>query len=324
MRDAWPDTGDGLNGSPTEARNPRTVGIDQASTRDILELLNAEDALVPAAVARALDQLAVAVDLAHERVQAGGRVHYFGAGTSGRLAVLDAAELFPTFGLEPGTVMAHHAGGSEALEHAVEGAEDNAALGAHDAAAVAGTDFAMGLTASGRTPYVGGALAAARRAGAATALITSNPNPPLAGHVDVMIAVDTGPEAIAGSTRLKAGTAQKLLLNSFSTALMIRLGKTYSNLMTGLVATNSKLRGRLITLLVEATGLPLRECRRTLVAAAGDARVALVSLLAGCTPEQAQVELAVRGGVVRDAVATAQALRRAPAAGTPPPAQGGR
>jgi N-acetylmuramic acid 6-phosphate etherase len=320
MRDARPRAGDRVDG-PTEARNPRTVGIDQTSTRGILELLNAEDALVPAAVARALDQLALAVDLAHERVQAGGRVHYFGAGTSGRLAVLDAAELFPTFGLAPGTVTAHHAGGSQALEHAVEGVEDDAALGSHDAATVSGADFVIGLTASGRTPYVAGALAAARRTGAATALITSNPDPPLAGYADVVIAVDTGPEAIAGSTRLKAGTAQKLVLNSFSTALMIRLGKTYSNLMVGLVATNSKLRGRLITLLVEATGLPARECRRALAAAGGDAGVALVSLLAGCTPEQAQVALVANSGVVRDAVAMARPPQRASAPDKTPPAE---
>jgi N-acetylmuramic acid 6-phosphate etherase len=308
MTDARPDVGDRVNG-PTEARNPRTVGIDQASTRGILELLNAEDALVPAAVARVLDRLAVAVDLAWERVGAGGRVHYFGAGTSGRLAVLDAAELYPTFGLEPGIVVAHHAGGSRALEHAAEGAEDDAALGARDAAGVSAADFAIGLTASGRTPYVGGALAAARRAGAATALVTSNPDAPLAVDADVVIAVDTGPEAIAGSTRLKAGTAQKLVLNGFSTALMIRLGKTYSNLMVGLVATNSKLHGRVVTLLVDATGLPEGDCRRALAAAGGDAGVALVTLVAGCSPERARAMLATSGGVVRDAVAMARLPR---------------
>jgi len=317
MRDAGPGAGDRVGG-PTEARNPRTVGIDRASTLGILELLNAEDAGVPAAVAKVLDRLAVAVDLADERVRAGGRVHYFGAGTSGRLAVLDAAELYPTFGLEPGTVVAHHAGGSQALERAVEGAEDDAALGARDAAAVTGADVAIGLTASGRTPYVGGALAAARRAGAATVLVTSNPAPPLAGDADVVIAVDTGPEAIAGSTRLKAGTAQKLVLNSFSTALMIRLGKTYSNLMVGLVPTNSKLHGRVVRLLVDATGLPPPECRHALAAAGGDARVALVTLLAGCTPDQARTALAATGGVVRDAAAAARPPRPDPSRdGTP-------
>jgi N-acetylmuramic acid 6-phosphate etherase len=299
-------------GGPTEARNPRTVGIDQASTLGILELLNAEDAGVPAAVARVLDRLAVAVDLAEERVRAGGRVHYFGAGTSGRLAVLDAAELYPTFGLEAGMVVAHHAGGSRALERAVEGAEDDVALGERDAAAVAAADVALGLTASGRTPYVGGALAAARRAGAATVLVTSNPDPPLAADADVVIAVDTGPEAIAGSTRLKAGTAQKLVLNGFSTALMIRLGKTYSNLMIGLVPSNSKLHGRLVTLLVDATGLAAPKCRHALAAAGGDARVALVTLLAGCTPDQARTARATTGGVVRDAVAATHPDRRAP------------
>lgn len=290
--------------APTELRNPRTLAIDQVSTRQVLELLNAEDAQVPAAVADALGPLARAVDLAHERLRAGGRIHYFGAGTSGRLAVLDAAELLPTFGLEPGIVTAHHAGGSAALERPVEDVEDDEALGAHDAASVKAADFVMGVAASGRTPYVAGALRVARERGAATALVTSNPNPPLARDVDLVIAVDTGPEAIAGSTRLKAGTAQKLVLNSFSTALMVRTGRTYSNLMIAMAASNAKLRGRMVALLEEATGQPASDCREALTAAAGDAKVALVTLLTGTTTHQARDALTASAGRVRSAVTT--------------------
>jgi N-acetylmuramic acid 6-phosphate etherase len=290
--------------APTERRNPRTLDIDQVSTRRVLALLNAEDALVAEAVARALDPLADAVDLALDRLRAGGRVHYFGAGTSGRIAVVDAAELQPTFGLAPGTVIAHHAGGAEALERALEDVEDDETLGERDAAGVTAADFAMGLAASGRTPYVAGALRAARESGAATVLVTANPEAPLARYADVVVAVETGPEAITGSTRLKAGTAQKLVLNSFSTALMVRLGHTYSNLMVGMVTSNAKLRGRLVVLLEEATGQPAEACRNALAAAGGDAKVALVTLVTGCGVAEARTALTATDGRVRDAVAT--------------------
>jgi N-acetylmuramic acid 6-phosphate etherase len=289
--------------APTERRNPRTLDIDQVGTRRVLELLNAEDALVAGAVARVLDPLAEAVDVALERLRGGGRVHYFGAGTSGRLAVVDAAELLPTFGVAPGTVIAHHAGGQEALERAVEDVEDDETLGARDAAAATAADFAMGLAASGRTPYVAGALRAAREVGAATVLVTANPEAPLARFADVVVAVETGSEAITGSTRLKAGTAQKLVLNSFSTALMVRLGYTYSNLMVGMVTSNAKLRGRMVALLEEATGLPAEACRHAL-ATGGDAKVALVMLLTGRSATEAHGALADAGGHVRGAVAT--------------------
>jgi N-acetylmuramic acid 6-phosphate etherase len=217
--------------SPTELRNEGTRDIDLLPTLGILERLNDEDATVAAAVRRALPALAAAVDAAARALQAAGRVHYFGSGTSGRLAVLDAAELGPTFGLAPGVVVAHIAGGQAALLRAAEDAEDSQASGAADAAGVRRHDVAIGLSASGAAGYVIGALRRAREAGAFTALFTSNPQPPAGAHADVVVCADTGPEAIAGSTRLKAGTAQKLLLNSFSTALMVRDGRTYSNLM---------------------------------------------------------------------------------------------
>lgn len=269
--------------SPTEQVNPSTWSIDEVPTIRVVEMLNEEDARVPAAVAAVLPELAALVDEAAARVRAGGRVHYFGAGTSGRLGVLDAAELLPTFGIADDVVVAHQAGGATALLRAVEDAED--VEDGADALEVTAADVVIGLTASGRTPYVGGALRAALAAGAATALVTSNPQAPLAELARYVLAVDTGPEAIAGSTRLKAGTAQKMLLNTFSTALMIRLGHTYRNLMVDMQPTNAKLRGRAIELLTYATGASEADCAVALDAY-GDLKPALVDLLStGAGPE---------------------------------------
>jgi N-acetylmuramic acid 6-phosphate etherase len=288
--------------SPTETVNPRTGAIDEASTVELLRLLNAEDARVPAAVEAVLPQLAALVDEAVRRVSAGGRVHYFGAGTSGRLAVLDAAELPPTFGVDPDTVVvAHIAGGPSAFAAALEDAEDDD--DGRDAAGVTGADVVVGVAASGRTPYVAGALRAARAAGAATALVTSNPGTPLADLADHLIAPDTGPEAITGSTRLKAGTAQKLVLNGFSTALMVRLGHTYGNFMIDMRETNAKLRGRSIGMLVQATGDSEQRCAEALERC-GDRKTALVWLLAGgADPEACREALRRAGGRARAALA---------------------
>lgn len=301
--------------SPTELVNPRTTTIDQASTWDALAMLNAEDLLVASAVTPVLPDLARVVDEAADRVRAGGRVHYFGAGTSGRLAVLDAAELLPTFGLGD-VVLAHQAGGPAALVEAVEDAEDSERDGADAAAMITAADLVIGLTASGRTPYVGGALRAARAARAFTVLMTSNPQPELSVVSDVVLVADTGPEAITGSTRLKAGTAQKLMLNGFSTVLMIRLGRVYTNLMIDMRATNAKLRSRSIELLAVASGLEEQDCAAAL-AACGDMKTALVQLLTAgpsesATPERiARVKAALdaAGGVVRDALAELGAHR---------------
>ncbi len=291
--------------SPTERRHPGMVGIDLVTADEVLRLINAEDQRVASAVAAALPALARVVELGVAALRSGGAVHYFGAGTSGRLAVLDAAELPPTFSLPPDRVVAHHAGGAAALVRAIENVEDDAAAGAAEAAVLNQGDLAIGLTASGRTPYVGGALRAARAAGAATALVSSNPDAPLARLADVHVAVDTGPEVIAGSTRMKAGTAQKLVLNAFSTAVMVQLGHTYSNLMAAMRVTNAKLRGRAVTILGEATGEPADVCAATLARADGDLRVALVCLLAGVTPTVAAEALGRAGGVVRTAVTLA-------------------
>ncbi|HEY7046976.1 MAG TPA: N-acetylmuramic acid 6-phosphate etherase [Jatrophihabitantaceae bacterium] len=287
---------------PTEERNPRTVDIDQRSTIDMLRMINDEDALVAGAVRAVLPALAEAVDLAVTAMRDGHRVHYFGAGTSGRIAVLDAAELIPTYAIAPDLVVAHHAGGLAALAQPSEGIEDDVELGARDAATVQAGDVALGLTASGRTPYVTGALRAARSRGAGTVLISANPDAELGAGVDVHVGVDTGPEVIAGSTRMKAGTAQKLLLNAFSTALMIRVERTYSNLMVAVAATNDKLRGRVVRILVEATGLDPQACGDALERADGDARVALVALLANVSVSQASQALVHAGGGVRRAL----------------------
>jgi N-acetylmuramic acid 6-phosphate etherase len=294
--------------SPTERTNPRTAGIDLVDSEQALRLLNEEDLRVAPAVTAVLPALASVVDEAAARVRAGGRVHYFGAGTSGRLAVLDAAELLPTFGLGD-VVVAHQAGGPAALVAAVEDAEDSERGGSAAAEPLGADDVAIGLTASGRTPYVGGALRTARAAGAYTVLMTSNPEPELAAAADVVLAVDTGPEAITGSTRLKAGTAEKLMLNGFSTVLMIRLGRVYGNLMIDMKATNAKLRSRSVELLAEASGAAAASCSRALAACGGDLKTALVVLLGwhgeAATEdrvERARQALADAGGVVRDAL----------------------
>lgn len=287
---------------PTEERNRRTLDLDTLPTLGLLSRLNDEDTLVAPAVRRALPALATVVDEAVRRVGAGGRVHYAGSGTSGRLAVLDAAELPPTFGLPPGVVVAHLAGGDPALRAAVEGAEDDQAAGRAAAAGIGPGDLMLGLSASGAAPYVGAALAQAQRSGAFTALITANPAAPLAAAATVCVCADTGPEAVTGSTRLKAGTAAKLLLNSFSTALMVRTGRTYSNLMVHVTPVNAKLQARQQRLLVQATGAPESQCAAVLADADGDLRVALVTLLSGVAPATARQALIQSAGIVRAAL----------------------
>jgi N-acetylmuramic acid 6-phosphate etherase len=305
--------------SRTEERNRRTIDIDVVSTEEILRLLNAEDAMVAGAVASALPALATVVDRVVERLTAGGQVHYFGAGTSGRMGVLDSAEVIPTFGLEPGIFIAHQAGGEQALGTAVQGAEDDEALGVRDAGALSAVDVAVGITASGRTPYVAGALRMARSVRALSVLITSNPAAPVAVLAQHRVIVDTGPEAIAGSTRLKAATAQKMVLNALSTAAMVRLGRTYSNLMASMSGINAKLRQRQIMILREASGADNDEmCRAALERSGGDLRLALLCLLSGLEPEAAGEALADAGGSVRGALSRLGSAERSErAAGVP-------
>jgi len=288
----------------TESINPATAAIDSMSTRDIVAAIAAEDATVAPAVAAVGDAIARLVDIVVERMRRGGRLIYVGAGTSGRVGVLDAAECPPTFSTQPGQVVGLIAGGATALTQSVEEVEDNPAAGAHDIAglAVGPGDVVLGIAASGRTPYVLGAVAEARNRGAFAAGLACTHLSPLAESVELMIAPIVGPEVIAGSTRMKAGTAQKLVLNTLSTAVMIRLGKTFGNLMVDVRPLNSKLRRRAVGIVATATGLPHDQARAVLEAAGGEPKTAIVMVLAGVDAEEARQRLAASGGHVRAAL----------------------
>ncbi len=289
--------------APTERRNPASYDLDLLPTRDVLRLINDADQTVPAAVADVLDTVVAAVDLAVDALRAGRRVHYFGAGTSGRVGVVDAAEIPPTFGTPVDWFCAHLAGGPDAMFGAIEDAEDDSDAGTQEArTCVRPADLVIGLAASGRTPYVLGALRAARALGARTALVAADPHAAARAEVDLFIGLDTGPEVVTGSTRMKAASAQKLVLHAFSTTVMVRLGRVYSNLMIDLSATNAKLRGRMISILVEATGCPEADCRRALTAADGDLRIALVSLVSGAPVAEARAALVRSHQQVREAL----------------------
>ena len=291
--------GEALDQLPTEQPNPRTADLDRLDTLALVERLNDEDRMVADAVRQALPALARAVDVAAERWRRGGRVVLFGAGTSGRLAALDAAELGPTFGVPPERYLARMAGGRDAMWRSVEGAEDDEAAGAAAAADLTEHDLGFGVAASGRTPWVLGALRAARQRGAATVGLACVPEPDLADVADVSIAVDTGPEAVSGSTRLKAGTAQKMVLNAFSTALMVRLGKVYGNLMVDVQATNAKLRRRATRLVASAARVTQDEAERALAEADWEVKTAVVVLRLGLPAEAARGRLAEADGSLR-------------------------
>ncbi len=288
----------------TEQRNPRTRGIDAKSTAEILRAIHREDASVARAVARALPAIARAVDAIARALQQGGRLFYVGAGTSGRLAALDAAELPPTFGTPPRMVQAVIAGGRRALTHAVEGAEDNRTRGAKDLAArgLNARDAVVGIAASGATPYVLGALEFAKRKGTVTIGLTSNPRTPVTQIAQISIVTPTGPEAITGSTRMKAGTAQKLVLNLLSTATMIRLGRVYDNWMIGVALTNRKLRARGLRILMEASGKGVAESTRALRQSGHNLGAALIMLKTGASAGQAKRLLRDTHGHVHNAL----------------------
>ena len=251
----------------TEGRNPRARGIGSFSTRDILELMNDEDATVPTAVRAALPAIERTVDAIVDAIANGGHVLYVGAGTSGRLGVLDASEAPPTFGVEPDLFHGIIAGGDAALRTSIEGAEDEAWLGTRDVGEVVGPhDVILGISASGRAPYVLAGLEVGKSVGSTTAGVTCNADSPLARTADIPIVVDVGPEVLAGSSRLKAGTATKLVLNMLSTAAMIRSGRTRGDLMVDLRATNAKLRERAVRMVREETGLDDSAARAALEA----------------------------------------------------------
>jgi N-acetylmuramic acid 6-phosphate etherase len=282
---------------PTEQRDPAGADIDLLPTRRLVELVNDQDATVAARVREAAVEIAAAVDLIAERLRGGGRLIYAGAGTAGRMGVLDASECGPTFGTD--RVVAVIAGGPAAITEASEGAEDDEAAGAEALADVTAADAVVGISASGRTPYVLGALRHARAAGAATVAVASNPGSPAA---DVAIEVVTGPEFIAGSTRMKAGTAQKLVLNTLSTLVMVRLGKTYGNLMVDLRADNAKLAARAERIVVLATGCSDGEARAALREAGGEVKPAILALLSGAPVAEARLQLDAAGGNLRAAL----------------------
>ena len=263
---------------PTEARNPRAKTLSSLSTRQLLEFMNDEDATVPGAVRAALPEIERAVQIAAGALSKGGRLRYVGAGTSGRLGVLDASEAPPTFGVDPDLVHGIVAGGDQALRRSIEGAEDDAEAGARDAAAVlrAG-DALVGISASGRARYVIAALAKAREIGAQTVAITCDGGSPLVSEADVAVVVRVGPEILAGSSRLKAGTATKLVLNMISTATMVKLGRTKGDLMIDMRPVSAKLRERAIRIVCDETGLDDAEARRRLEASGWDVRAALES-----------------------------------------------
>jgi len=264
----------------TEQTDPRYAEIDRLSTAELAALMNEADAAVPAAVAAAIPALVPAIDAVVEKLAAGGRLLYVGAGTPGRIALLDAAECPPTFGTDPETVQGVIAGGTTAITQAVEGVEDDTAAGTADIAAreVGPGDAVLGLTASGRTPYVLAAVTEARRRGAVTIGLSCNTEAELSAVVQYPIEVAAGPEFIAGSTRLKAGTAQKLILNMISTISMVRLGKTHGNLMVDLVATNEKLQARAVRMVQEITGATVEAAETALAGAGRHVKTAVVML----------------------------------------------
>jgi N-acetylmuramic acid 6-phosphate etherase len=277
----------------TEQVNPRTAGIDELSTLEIVQLINREDKSVAEAVEKELHHIAQAVDAITNRLRGGGRLFYVGTGTSGRLGVLDASECPPTFGVSSELVQAIIAGGYEACWRAVEAAEDDPQVGAADieARGVTANDAVIGLTASGRTPYTLGALEKARSLGALTIGIACNPNPDISRVADICITPLVGPEVIAGSTRLKAGTAEKMVLNMLSTATMIRLGYTYGNLMANLQLKNEKLRRRAQIILQRQFGLQESEAAKLLEDAQWDLKVAIVMKEASVSFAQARAAL---------------------------------
>jgi N-acetylmuramic acid 6-phosphate etherase len=291
-----------LDPRETERRNPRTASIDLASPLEIVDMINAEDRRVPDAVATQREQIARAIELAEATFRSGGRLFYVGAGTSGRLGVLDASECPPTFGVKPEMVQGIIAGGLPALTRSQEGAEDVVGNGARaiDEHGVGENDFVIGIAASGTTPYVRAALERAAALGAKTAILACSPPPAdLVARVDVTMLPIVGPEAVTGSTRMKAGTATKLVLNTITTGAMIRLGKTYGNLMVDLRATNNKLIDRSQRIVMEVCGVSREEAKKLLEKADKSVKTAIVMQKRGVSLEEAKRLLAQNGGVIR-------------------------
>jgi N-acetylmuramic acid 6-phosphate etherase len=292
----------------TERPNPTSADLDLKSGLEIARIINAEDAKVAAAVKRALPQIGRAIDLVAAQLRKGGRLIYVGSGTSGRVAALDASECAPTFGIDPRKVQYIIAGGSKALAEAVEASEDSRALGRAEMSKrkLGKNDVVVGIAASGRTPFTIAAVEYARSRGAQTIAVTCNRNSPLERDAHFAIVTEVGPEVLAGSSRMKAGTAQKMVLNALSTGAMARLGYVYGNLMVNLHLLNEKLAERGVTILQSAANLDRAHSRRALKAAGNDVPIALVMLKAGVPRAQAARALKTTAGHVRKAIALAQ------------------
>ncbi|MGG4493679.1 N-acetylmuramic acid 6-phosphate etherase [Brevibacillus reuszeri] len=296
--------GENLHQLHTESRNTASERLDQMSAIEVVTLMNQEDHKVAFAVQQVLPEIAEAVELIGQALENGGRLFYFGAGTSGRLGVLDAAECPPTFGTDPAMVQGIIAGGAAAMLNAIEGAEDSQELGQQDVRLhdVKKGDAVVGIAASGRTPYVIGALKEAKALGAQTISLSCNPDPVISQEADVSINMQVGPEVVTGSTRLKAGSATKMALNMLTTASMVHLGKVYGNLMVNVQATNWKLRERAKRIVMEATGILYAEAERLLQEAAGDVRVAIVMQKTGLPAIEAKQRLIRADNRVREAI----------------------
>lgn len=288
----------------SETRNPETMDLDNLSTLEMVTKFNQQDATVAEAVRLTLPDVAKAVDAAAASLSTGGRLIYLGAGTSGRLGVLDASECPPTFGVPHGLVVGLIAGGPGALLKAVEGAEDNAQLGVSDLQALElkPQDMVIGIAASGRTPYVIGALRYARQLGCHTAAVSCNPASPIAHEAEIAISPVVGPEALTGSTRLKSGTAQKLVLNMISTGAMVRIGKVYQNLMVDMQATNIKLVDRACRMVCQATGCSAEEAETALKQTQYEVKTAILMVLSGIAADQAKSLLIRHKGFLRAAL----------------------
>jgi N-acetylmuramic acid 6-phosphate etherase len=285
----------------TEQQNPRSLGLDQLTTQELVRLIQREDATVARAVAREADAIARAIVLIVAALRSGGRLIYVGAGTSGRIAAVDAAECPPTFGVPSTQVHALMAGGTRAFTKAIEGVEDSATQGAHDLTAirVARRDVVVGISSGGTTPYVLAALRLARKQGALTIGLTANRKSGISKVVDVLIAPETGAELIAGSTRMKAGTAQKMVLNTLSTGTFVALGRVYNNWMVDVALANRKLRERGLRILQEATGATARQASRALAKSGSNMRVALIMLKTGIDAAGAKRKLKENRGDLR-------------------------
>ncbi len=288
----------------TEERNPRSVGMDEKSPEEILRIINAEDRTIPEAVAEAIPEIAEGVEAIAETVRAGGRVFFLGAGTSGRLGVLEASEIPPTFGVSPDLFRALVSGGPGGVFGSVEALEDDEESGGsvlvdHD---FGGKDLLVAISASGGTPFALGAMRRARSLGARIVAITNNRGSAMGGFADVSIVVDTGPEVVSGSTRMKAGTAQKMVLNMLTTAAMTRLGRVHDGYMIGVQASNVKLRGRAARIVGEIAGVGSEEAMEALNRANGDLKVAVVMIKSGIERKEAEKALADAGGVLRRAL----------------------